>query len=198
MIAAMRGGGHMPTDKAADRKAAALRRDAAQARVPDPATTIRDAIGTALHAHYGARADNVVLAGYIPIRSEMSPLPAMEAHPGPVCVPVVTALHQPLQFYRWSPGAQMVEGRFGTHIPAIADHVVPDVLIVPLLAYDARGYRLGYGGGFYDRTLAQLRGMSKVLAIGLAYSAQQQDIVPTEPTDERLDLIVTEAGIFKP
>jgi 5-formyltetrahydrofolate cyclo-ligase len=188
----------MPSDKVADRKAAALRRDAAQARVPDPAVTIRNAIGTALHAHYGARAAQAVLAGYIPIRSEMSPLPAMEAHAGPVCVPVVTALHQPLQFYRWSPGAQMVEGRFGTRIPAIADHVVPDVLIVPLLAYDARGYRLGYGGGFYDRTLAQLRAMSKVLAIGLAYSAQQQDIVPTEPTDERLDLIVTEAGIFEP
>jgi 5-formyltetrahydrofolate cyclo-ligase len=69
------------------------------------------------------------------------------------------------------------------------------VLIVPLLAWDARGYRLGYGGGFYDRTLEGLRARGPVLAVGFAFSAQEVDAVPTEPTDQRLDALVTEKGV---
>jgi 5-formyltetrahydrofolate cyclo-ligase len=74
--------------------------------------------------------------------------------------------------------------------------VFPDILIVPLLAFDRRGYRLGYGGGYYDRTIARLRAMKPVTAVGLAFAAQQIDQVPTTPRDERLDLVLTEGGTF--
>ena len=144
---------------------------------------------------FGHALTDVVLAGYMPMRSEISPLPAMRAHPGPVCVPVVVAPDTPLEFHRWTAHTPMQRGPFGADIPVGSDRLVPRVLIVPLLAFDPRGYRLGYGGGFYDRTLAQLRARGEALAIGLAYAAQAQPDVPTDPTDEPLDLIATEAGV---
>lgn len=150
-----------------------------------------------LAARFGSELARVTLAGYMPMRSEIDPRPAMCAHPGPVCVPVIAALHQPLVFHRWVPDMPMVPGRFGADVPAQADPIVPDVLIVPMLAFDLRGYRLGYGGGFYDRTLSQLRAAGDVLAIGLAYSAQEQAEVPIEATDEKLDLIVTENAVHR-
>ncbi|OYW48422.1 MAG: 5-formyltetrahydrofolate cyclo-ligase, partial [Rhodobacterales bacterium 12-65-15] len=93
-----------------------------------------------------------VLSGYMPMRTEIDPLPAMAAHRGTVGVPVIMGKATPLRFRAWSPGSPMVEGAFKAMIPEAGDWVVPEVLIVPLLAFDARGYRLGYGGGFYDRT----------------------------------------------
>jgi 5-formyltetrahydrofolate cyclo-ligase len=92
----------------------------------------------------------------------------------------------------------MIEGEFGALIPESGDWLVPEVLVVPLLAFDRRGYRLGYGGGFYDRTLELLRAMGPVKAIGFAFAAQEIDRVPTEATDQPLDLIVTERGIVRP
>ena len=135
-----------------------------------------------------------VLAGYMPMRTEIDPLPAMSAHAGPVCVPVVMGQGQALQFRAWHPGVSLIRGAFGAQIPAAGDWLVPEVLIVPLLAYDLRGFRLGYGGGFYDRTLEALRAQRTVFAIGFAYAAQEVPLVPTEDTDQRLDLIVTENG----
>jgi 5-formyltetrahydrofolate cyclo-ligase len=139
-----------------------------------------------------------VLAGYMPMRSEIDPLPAMAAHAGPVAVPVILGKGQPLRFREWHPDAEMVAGAFGALIPAAGAWATPRVLIVPLLAFDARGYRLGYGGGFYDRTLAALRAAGPVTAIGFAFAAQQTAQVPTEPTDEKLDLIVTETSVLGP
>jgi len=75
--------------------------------------------------------------------------------------------------------------------------VVPEVLIVPLVAFDARGYRLGYGGGFYDRTLEGLRALRPVLAVGFAFSGQEMAEVPIDPTDQRLDMMVTEQGVVR-
>jgi 5-formyltetrahydrofolate cyclo-ligase len=143
-----------------------------------------------LTAHSGKR-----LAGYMPMRTEIDPLPAMAAHQGVVCVPVIIGPGQALRFREWSPGAAMVEGAFGAMIPAEGAWVEPEVLIVPLVGFDARGYRLGYGGGFYDRTLAGLRASGDVLAIGFAFAAQELAEVPIEPTDERLDAMVTEVGV---
>lgn len=97
-------------------------------------------------------------------------------------------------FRDWSPEAPLEEGAFGVMVPAGGREVVPDLLIVPLLAFDARGYRLGYGGGFYDRTLEVLRRDGQVRAVGFAYSAQFQPDLPLEPTDQPLDEIVTETG----
>ena len=139
-----------------------------------------------------------VLAGYMPMRTEIDCLPAMAAHVGPVGVPVILAAATPLKFRAWSSEAKMVAGEFGAFIPETGEWVVPDVLIVPLLAFDRRGYRLGYGGGFYDRTLEGLRARKPVTAIGFAYSVQEVPEVPIEPTDQPLDLIVTETEVFRP
>lgn len=139
-----------------------------------------------------------VMSGYIPIRGELDPLPAMTAHPGPVAVPVIRAKGHALEFHRWTPGCAMVQGTFKTMIPQQHDPLVPQVLIVPLLAFDLQGFRLGYGGGYYDRTLEQLRASGPVLAIGFAHDIQQVAKVPIEATDQRLDLIVTPDRVVRP
>ena len=136
-----------------------------------------------------------VLAGYMPMRTEIDPLPAMAAHRGTVGVPVILGAATPLKFREWSPGAKMVEGAFKALIPEEGGWVEPQVLIVPLLAWDARGYRLGYGGGFYDRTLEGLRSRRKVLAVGFAFAGQEVAEVPIDRFDQRLDAMVTEKGV---
>ncbi len=136
-----------------------------------------------------------VLSGYMPMRTEIDPLPAMAAHQGPVGVPVITAKATPLRFREWSPGCRLVEGAFKAMIPEEGAWFEPEVLIVPMLAWDRRGYRLGYGGGFYDRTLAGLRDRGHVLAVGFAFAAQEVEAVPTDAFDQRLDAVVTEKGV---
>lgn len=135
------------------------------------------------------------LAGYMPMRTEIDPLPAMTAHDGPVGVPVIIGAGQALRFREWSPGCAMIDGEFGAAIPAEGLWIEPEILVVPLVGFDRRGFRLGYGGGFYDRTLDGLRGKRPTLAIGYAFSAQELDQVPIEPTDQKLDMIVTEKGV---
>ena len=144
-----------------------------------------------------AQFKGAVLAGYMPMRTEIDPLAAMAQHTGPVCVPVITGAGQPLVFHRWTPQSVMVPGEFGALIPQVSEPLTPDVLIVPLLAFDRRGYRLGYGGGFYDRTLEALRARGRAVAIGFAFAAQEMDAVPTEPTDQPLDLLVTETEVLR-
>lgn len=142
----------------------------------------------------------VPVSGYMPMRTEIDPLPAMAeaaAH-GPVGVPVIIAKGQPLQFALWEPDCAMVEGPFKAQVPAGLAWMVPQILIVPLVAFDRHGGRLGYGGGFYDRTLQGLRARGPVMAIGFAFAGQQDDALPLEPTDQPLDLIVTESGIITP
>lgn len=135
------------------------------------------------------------LAGYMAMRTEIDPTAAMAAHQGPVGVPVILGAGQALRFREWAPGCAMVAGEFGAFIPAEGAWVEPEVVIVPLVAFDARGYRLGYGGGFYDRTLAGLRARHPLLAVGFAFAAQELPEVPIDQYDQRLDVIVTEAGI---
>ena len=142
----------------------------------------------------------VPLAGYMAMRTEIDPTPAMEeaaAH-GPVGVPVIIANGQPLQFRTWEPGCAMTKGAFGALIPEVGVWMVPEIVIVPLVAFDVQGGRLGYGGGFYDRTLELLRSHRPTLAIGFAYAAQEDRALPLEPTDQPLDLIVTENGVMTP
>jgi 5-formyltetrahydrofolate cyclo-ligase len=141
----------------------------------------------------------VPVAGFMPIRTEIDPRPAMaeaSAH-GPVGVPVIEAEAQPLKFARWTPETEMVAGAFGAAVPERCDFFEPEILIVPLLSFDRRGGRLGYGGGFYDRTLEQLRARRATLAIGFAFAGQEVAAAPLEPTDQPLDLIVTEAGVIE-
>lgn len=92
----------------------------------------------------------------------------------------------------------MIDGPFGALVPDTGEFVEPDILIVPMVAFDPRGFRLGYGGGFYDRTLERLRDVNpSVLAIGFAFAAQRLEAVPQEPTDQPLDMIVTEAEVLR-
>ena len=136
-----------------------------------------------------------VLSGYMAMRTEIDPAAAMAAHPGPVAVPVIVGKAMPLRFREWTPGCAMLAGEFGAAVPASGEWLEPQVLIVPLLAFDARGYRLGYGGGFYDRTLSMLRGKAGVIAVGFAFAAQEVAEVPIDGFDQRLDIVVTEAGV---
>ncbi|MGV6811679.1 MAG: 5-formyltetrahydrofolate cyclo-ligase [Brevirhabdus sp.] len=140
-----------------------------------------------------------VLAGYMPIRTEIDPVPVMAdwGAAGRVCVPVIEGEEQPLKFREWHPDAKMIDGPFGASVPAHGDWLAPDVVIVPLVAFDHAGGRLGYGGGFYDRSLERLRAAKPVFAIGFAYGAQQVDALPLEPTDQPLDAVVTEQGVLR-
>ena len=140
----------------------------------------------------------VPLASYMAMRTEIDPTAAMEeaaAH-GPVGVPVIMGEAQPLKFRTWTPGCTMIPGEFGAAIPETGDWMTPEIVVVPLVAFDRNGGRLGYGGGFYDRTLELLRSKRPTLAIGFAYSAQQAVDLPLEPTDQPLDMIVTEQGVI--
>jgi 5-formyltetrahydrofolate cyclo-ligase len=140
------------------------------------------------------------VAAYLPIRDELDPLPAMLALHGlgyRVCVPVIEARARPLAFRTWRPGVATVAGPLGVEVPVEGEPAEPDALLVPMLAFDARGHRLGYGGGFYDRTIAGLRARrGGVAAFGFAYAAQQVYEVPDGETDMRLDAVITEAGIL--
>ncbi len=178
--------------KAEARKAAFARRKAAHAADPGTGAGL---LSSVLAGYRGAP-----LAGYMPINSEIDPRPAMAeaaAH-GPVGVPVILGKGQPLVFHRWAPEGPMKEGPFGAQVPAVEEEMTPELLIVPLVAFTRAGARLGYGGGFYDRTLALLRAARPTLAIGFAYGAQEAADLPMEPTDQRLDLIVTEAEVITP
>ena len=111
-------------------------------------------------------------------------------------LPVVVGKGQPLVFRRWTPETSFIPGGFGTQIPSPdSPEVLPERLIVPLLAFDSIGYRLGYGGGFYDRTLAKLRARGPVHAIGYAYAGQEVDAVPRESYDQPLDWLATEESL---
>lgn len=135
------------------------------------------------------------LSGYMAMRTEMDPMAAMVAHQGPICVPVIIGKGQPLRFREWTPGCAMVMGEFGAEIPGIGAWIEPEVLIVPLIAFDDQGYRLGYGGGFYDRTLEALRARRPTFAVGFGFAAQEMAQVPIDETDQRLDVMITEAGV---
>lgn len=176
--------------KDAARKAAFARRKAAfEAAGPGRASLLSEVLA-------GYR--GVPLAGYMPIRTEISPLPAMEeaaAH-GPVGVPVIKAAGLPLDFSRWTPGCALRAGPFGAQVPELDDFFEPEIVIVPLVAWDRAGGRLGYGGGFYDRTLERLRARRATLAIGFAFGAQEAADLPLEATDQPLDMMVTEAEVI--
>jgi 5-formyltetrahydrofolate cyclo-ligase len=179
----------MSADKAAARTAAyAARKMAFAAGQGQAAEILADVL-----ADFAGQ----VLAGYMPMRTEIDPLPAMAAHLGPVGVPVIMAAATPLRFREWTPGCALEEGAFKALIPVEGAWVVPRVLIVPLLAFDARGFRLGYGGGFYDRTLQGLRAAGPVVAVGFAFAAQEVAEVPIDATDQRLDMVVTENGVTR-
>jgi 5-formyltetrahydrofolate cyclo-ligase len=156
---------------------------------------------TQLAAHglgFAGIASAAIVSGFHAIGEEISPLPlllrlAEKGHE--LCLPVMTGKGEPLLFKSWTPGDAMNEAVWGIREPLASARVLePDVLLVPLLAFDARGNRLGYGGGFYDRTIARLRGLKPVVSIGLAFDEQRVDEVPHGGHDQRLDWVLTPTG----
>lgn len=137
-------------------------------------------------------------AGYWPKASELDPRPLLRALDGrgfACALPVVAGCGQPLRFRRWSPGMALEPASFGLREPPeTALEILPDVILTPLLAFDSGGRRLGYGGGFYDRTLGRLRQSRLVLAVGLAYAFQCVDVVPVAVGDQPLEWVVTDEG----
>jgi len=185
-------------DKAAARRAAFARRRAAHAAL---AGSEAEAAACAALADEILAAAPRVVSGYMPIRAEIDPIPAMTALAARglrLCVPVIAGAGLPLRFREWTPQAEMTEGPFGACVPAAGDWLTPEALIVPLVAFDAALARLGYGGGFYDRTLAALRARGPVRAVGFAFAAQRADApLPRERTDQPLDAVVTEQGVLR-
>ena len=137
-----------------------------------------------------------IVAGYWRIKDEMDCQPIlirlMDSFQ-PVCLPVVVGDDLPLELRLWEQGAALYEAGLGTLAPAeLAPQVEPDVIVMPLLGFDKRGTRLGYGGGYYDRTLEKLS--RKPRLVGIAFAAQEIEMIPREAHDVPLDMIVTEQG----
>jgi 5-formyltetrahydrofolate cyclo-ligase len=180
-------------NKSSHRKNAGERRAELARKLPDFALRI-----AAFAGDLGAPAGAVV-SGYLPIRDEADPRALMAALAGNghvLALPSVVERGAPLVFRRWSDGDATLVDMFGLIEPlASAEIVTPGIVLVPLLAFDAAGTRLGYGGGYYDRTLTALRAAGKIIAVGVTYAGQEVPQVPRREHDEPLDAVVTENGM---
>ena len=163
----------------------------------------RDAVGPRPRAAAATRLfarltglQGACIAGYLPIHGEVDPTGAMRvlSRDNSVCVPVVMGPGAPLRFREWRPGCAVEPGPFGVPVPVDGGWRIPDVLIVPLVGFDASCARLGYGGGYYDRTLS---GMGQTRTFGLAVDAQRADALPVGANDVRLDEVVTETRVYR-
>jgi len=174
------------------------RKQAARAHALAARAGLDPALGLQLTRHVLATAalpPGIAISGFWPMGEEIDIRPllwALHARGHPILLPETPKRGNPLIFRRWTPTTPMIAERFGTHRPD-GPIGTPALLLVPLLAFDRSGNRLGYGGGFYDRTLATLPGAR---TIGCAYAAQELDAVPTTDYDARLDAIATERGVI--
>ncbi|PWC37930.1 5-formyltetrahydrofolate cyclo-ligase [Azospirillum sp. TSO35-2] len=180
--------------KDAARRAARVRRDS----IADPdrhaaATAVRDRVAALARDGHLPRG---AVGGYWPLGSELDARPALlhlKALGHPVALPVSGPRGTALVFRAWDPALPMAVGRYGIHEPEEGRALLrPSLLLVPLLAFDRGGHRLGYGAGYYDRTLDTLRDLGRVVAVGVAFAAQEMAAVPVDGHDQRLDWIVTE------
>lgn len=183
-----------PLSKASLRRHALARRDLIEPAEAQAAA--RSVCARAMALLREKAAPPAVVAAYWPIRSEMPTRPLLEALAAAgyrTALPAMTGAGRPLRFRAWSPGDELHKGPLGLSEPAPgAPEVEPDVVFTPLACFDARGYRIGYGGGNFDATLEALRARRKILAIGLAYADQEVAAAPHEAHDQRLDHVVTE------
>ena len=141
-----------------------------------------------------------VVSGYSPIRSEIDPIPLMRtlaAQGAQLALPSITARGQSLAFRAWSANDRLLLGPLGILEPSpAAAEIIPEIMLVPLAAFDRAGHRIGYGAGYYDLTIAALRARQPVVAIGLAFAAQEIAAVPATPHDAPLDLVLTEREVI--
>lgn len=171
-----------------------------QRLAPEAAMAACEAINASIFTLISGSA--TVLAGYRPIRGEVDVTDAMRrcGESGMrLCLPVIEAPDSPLYFRRWRPGETLEKGRYGVDVPpAGAPIAKPDTILVPLVAFDRTGQRLGYGAGYYDRTIRTLRaGEKPPRVIGVAYAMQETAHIPLDSFDEKLDMIVTENEILR-
>ena len=177
------------------RQAALARRDAlpAEARAQAAAAIGARAFPLALSAE-------TVVSAFWPMRSEIDPAPLMRqlaARGARLALPRVEGRRSPLAFRAYAFGDPLRAGTWGIQEPlSAAALVAPDVLIVPLAAFDRRGHRIGYGAGYYDLSLRQLRARKPIVAVGLGFAVQEISAVPATPHDERLDLVLTERELI--
>lgn len=140
-----------------------------------------------------------IVSGFSPMNREINPVPLMRrlAERGAkLALPVVVGRGQPLIMRAWSFGEKLGAGVWGIREPsAEAPEVLPDILLVPLAAFDRAGHRIGYGAGYFDMTLHHLRGVKPIVAVGLAFAAQEIPAVPATPRDARLDVVLTEREV---
>jgi 5-formyltetrahydrofolate cyclo-ligase len=173
------------------RQTALVRRDALSADQRNDGARIIAATPLPIELPRGA-----IVAGYSPINSEVDPLPLMRALAGKgaaLALPVVIARDHALIFRAWEANEALVRGQYGIFQPSSdASEVDPDIVLVPLAAFDRAGHRIGYGRGYYDRTLQNLRAIKKITVIGVAFAVQEIDTVPALPHDEQLDCVLTE------
>jgi 5-formyltetrahydrofolate cyclo-ligase len=145
-------------------------------------------------------APGMIVSGFSPMRTEINPIPLLRklADAGAsLALPAIASRGKPLIMRAWSFGAPLASGQWGIREPTPdAAEVAPDILIVPLAAFDRAGHRIGYGAGYYDMTIRGLRMKKKVVAIGIAFAAQEIAKVPATTRDERLDLVLTEREII--
>jgi len=176
------------------REAALARRD----RLP-PDDRVRAARKVAASAFPVAVPKGAIVSGFSPIKTEFNPIPLMRRlldAGARLALPTVVGRGKPLLTREWKFGDPLVAGVWGIREPApAAPEVAPDIILVPLAAFDRAGYRLGYGAGYYDMTLAALRAKKAIVAVGLGFAAQEVEKVPVEPHDQKLDFILTEAVI---
>jgi 5-formyltetrahydrofolate cyclo-ligase len=141
-----------------------------------------------------------VVSGFMPLKSEINPVPLMHklaAAGARLALPVVAGRGKPLIMRAYAFGDTLAAGQWGIREPKPeADAIDPDILLVPMLAFDRSGHRIGYGAGYYDMTLAALRAKKPVTAVGLAFAVQEVASVPITPRDARLDLVLTEREVI--
>jgi len=178
-----------------------LRRDAVARRDALP-TGMRAAAGQAIAARPFpvAFAPGTVISGFMPLANEIDPLPlmkALSAHGARLALPVVIGRGKPLVMRAWTIGEPLAVGQWGIREPKPeAATVEPEIVIVPLLAFDRAGNRLGYGAGYYDLTLTLLRARKPIVAVGIAFAAQEIPAVPVTPRDAPLDVVLTEREVI--
>jgi 5-formyltetrahydrofolate cyclo-ligase len=192
----------MPELQMLDEEKQRLRRDALARRDALPVDARQMAAETIAAREFPvAVAQQIIVSGFMPMRTEINPLPLMckLAEAGAtLALPVVAGRGKPLIMRAWRWGEPLAEGVWGLRQPKPeAQEVEPDILVVPLLAFDRTGHRIGYGAGYYDMTIARLRARKTVTAIGIAFAAQEISTVPADARDEKLDLVLTEREVIE-
>ena len=184
----------------------ALRQSAYQERASvskEKANKAATVIAGRIAAYIQTQPDIFIIAGYFPISDELDILPALQLlqeQKYATALPVILGVHEPLEFHAWKIGELTQPSAIFRRVYEPVTHsppIIPDIILVPFLAFDKKGHRLGYGGGFYDRTLHAMRSKeAHPLTIGVGYDIQQTEEIPVQTTDQCLDVIITESQVL--